>query len=201
MIAIPSQIELSEEAMARRFERLCQDARPRAMSFARQLTRNQPDADDLVQAALVKAWRRFDTFQDDRPFHNWLLRIVQRTYLDSLRSSAAKAVVFPLDGLKSQGGDEVMVYDPKDPQPGPEEQAEQGWLHEQITAALADMPAIYSRPIEMCEFEDMSYEDIAEAEGISASTVRSRLHRGRQMLRESLRRRGVSGVKARNAGE
>ena len=51
-----------------RFERLVDDVRKKALSFAMSLTRNRADADDLLQLAIVKAWTHFDTYQDDKPF-------------------------------------------------------------------------------------------------------------------------------------
>src|SRR5437016_312300 len=70
-----------EEHERRAFEKLMGETKTRAYSMALQLTRNKFDAEDLMQDTVVKAWRRFDSYLPGRPFLNWLLRIMQRTYL------------------------------------------------------------------------------------------------------------------------
>src|SRR5438132_13979897 len=87
------------------FERLMGETETRAYSMALQLTRNKSDAEDLVQDTIVKAWRRFDSYLPGRPFLNWLLRIMQRTYLDTLRrnnpirrAESLNSMISPSDG-------------------------------------------------------------------------------------------------------
>src|SRR5690242_9481125 len=69
----------------RRFEDMMSSTKRRAYTMALQLTRNHSDAEDLVQDTFVKAWKGFDSYVPGRPFLNWLLRIMQRAYLDSRR--------------------------------------------------------------------------------------------------------------------
>ncbi|MFQ3587864.1 MAG: RNA polymerase sigma factor, partial [Fimbriimonadaceae bacterium] len=69
----------------KQFESMVRDTKRRAYSMALQLTRNTSEAEDLVQETYVKAWRGFDTYTPGRPFLNWLLRIMQRAYLDQRR--------------------------------------------------------------------------------------------------------------------
>ena len=76
--------ERSDEDL-RRFHHMMGETRRRAYTMALQLTRNPSDAEDLMQDTYVKAWKGFDSYIPGRPFLNWLLRIMQRAYLDSRR--------------------------------------------------------------------------------------------------------------------
>ena len=73
------------EQNAEAFEKLIGISKSRAYRMAFELTRNASDAEDLVQETYVKAWKGFDSYATEKPFLNWLLRIMQRAYLDSRR--------------------------------------------------------------------------------------------------------------------
>jgi len=84
----PSQSELVTERTSltvAEFEELVRGTARRAYTMALQLTRNSADAEDLVQETYTKAWKGLDTYMPGRPFLNWLLRIMQRAYLDNRR--------------------------------------------------------------------------------------------------------------------
>ena len=165
--------------------------RSRAHSLALQLTRNQPDAEDLVQDSIVKAWRAYDSYQSDRPFLNWLLRIVHRTFLDSRRrlnpirrAESLHSMVSPTDGEHQ----ELPIADDG---PTPEEELFHREWTTQLHLAIAELPEVYRSAIEMCDFEEMTYSEIADAQDTTIGTVRSRIHRGRKMLREIIQRKGI----------
>lgn len=187
--------EISEDrlpllAPSDEFERRMKETRRRAYSMALQLTRNPNDAEDLVQETYVKAWRRYDTYVDGRPFLNWLLRIMQRAYLDNRRrdnpirkaESLNQAFVAP-DGSPQ----EVNIPDGKiDLQKDLESLDFAGEVHD----ALTELPEIYRDAIYLCDIEQLSYHEIAEAQSTTIGTVRSRIHRGRRLLKEVILRRG-----------
>src|SRR5580700_741547 len=87
------------------FQAMMQDTERRAYTMALQLTRNPSDAEDLVQDTYVKAWKGFDSYIAGRPFLNWLLRIMQRAYLDTRRrenpirrAESLNSMISPSDG-------------------------------------------------------------------------------------------------------
>ena len=86
MSAIAAYGHRAEAQTQEKFERLVDEVRKKALSFAISLTRNRADADDLLQLAIVKAWTHFDAYQDDKPFQNWLLKIIMRSHLDAIRT-------------------------------------------------------------------------------------------------------------------
>ncbi|MBY0455870.1 MAG: sigma-70 family RNA polymerase sigma factor [Gemmataceae bacterium] len=173
------------------FERMRESTHRRAYAMALQMTRSATDAEDLVQDTYVKAWRFFDSYHPGRPFLNWLLRIMQRAYLDSLRrenpirrAESLNAMVSPSDGEVQ----EIPIADDS-------WNAEQELLMEEFTnelqSALKDLPEVYRKAIILCDVEELSYQEIAERQGTTVGTVRSRIHRGRRMLREAALRRGL----------
>jgi RNA polymerase sigma-70 factor (ECF subfamily) len=172
-----------------RFERLMGDTRRRAYSMALQLTRNRSEAEDLLQDTFVKAWRGFDSYVPGRPFLNWLLRIMQRAYLDSKRRDNPVRKAESLHAMISPSDGELQEMPIADTRPGPDEDLFRAELHENLHEALADLPQLYRDAIAMCDLEGLSYSEIADAQNTTVGTVRSRIHRGRKLLRDVLLKR------------
>jgi RNA polymerase sigma-70 factor (ECF subfamily) len=173
------------------FERMRKQTERRAYSMAVRLTGNPVEAEDLMQETYVKAWRGFEGYMPDRPFLNWILRIMQRAYLDMRRRSnpvrdagSLLAMVSPKDGTLQ----EIEIADPS-------ADAEDMMLHEEfiseLRGALAELPAVYRRAIELRDLEGLTYEEIALQQGTTVGTVRSRIHRGRKILRGLAQSRGI----------
>lgn len=180
-----------EERTMDEFEDLRTRTERRAYSMALQLTRNVTEAEDLVQDTYVKAWKGFNSYMPDRPFLNWLLRIMQRAYLDSRRrdnpvrrAESLNAMVSPSDGEIQ----EIPIIDDA-------ASAESGVLNDEfrreMQAALQELPEVYRTAITLCDVEELSYADIAERQRTTVGTVRSRIHRGRKLLRDIVMRRGI----------
>jgi RNA polymerase sigma-70 factor (ECF subfamily) len=179
------------DAERRRFESMLSETERRAYSMAFQLTRNSTEAEDLVQDTVVKAWKGFDSYMPGRPFLNWLLRIMQRAYLDSRRrenpirrAESLNAMISPTDG-------EVQELPIADDAPAPDEELIRQEFREQLKAALDQLPDVYRTALVLCDVENLSYSEIADAQRTTVGTVRSRIHRGRRLLREIMQRRPV----------
>ena len=177
------------EEMAR-FQYMMSDTKRRAYSMALQLTRNPSDAEDLVQDTYVKAWRGFDGYVQGRPFLNWLLRIMQRAYLDSRRRDNPIRKAESLQtGLVRQDG-EIIELPIIDDEPMPDQAMLREETRRELYVALNQLPEVYKDAIVMCDLESLSYSEIAEAQGTTVGTVRSRIHRGRRLLRDAMIRLG-----------
>ncbi|MCE2768285.1 MAG: sigma-70 family RNA polymerase sigma factor [Fimbriimonadaceae bacterium] len=163
----------SEEEFAR-FQVMVSDTKRRAYTMALQLTRNSTDAEDLVQDTFIKAWKGFDSYTPGRPFLNWLLRIMQRAYLDSRRRENPIRKAESLNSMISPHDGEVQELPVADDGPTP------------------DMPEVYQSAIRMCDLEGMSYHEIADIQETTIGTVRSRIHRGRKLLRDIIVKSGYS---------
>ena len=142
-------------------------------TVAYRLAGNDEDAQDTVQEALIRVRRGLERYEPGS-LEGWLARIVTNVFLDEVRRRRRR----PTDAL------------PDDPErvlpasPGADEVSTQ--LSDDIQAALAALPEEFRVPVVLCDVADQSYEQIAASLGIPVGTVRSRLHRGRRMLRTML---------------
>jgi RNA polymerase sigma-70 factor (ECF subfamily) len=152
--------------------------------MALQLTRNASDAEDLVQDTYVKAWKGFDSYIPGRPFLNWLLRIMQRAYLDSRRRENPIRKAESLNSMISPSDGEVQELPIPDVAPTPDEEVLHTEFKKELFEALSQLPEVYRNAITMCDLENLSYSEIAENQKTTIGTVRSRIHRGRKLLRD-----------------
>ena len=182
--------EVTEPVMAkprREFDRLVQRYHKQAYNIAYRLTGNHADAEDLTQEAFLRAFRFFDHYRRDLPFENWLYRIMSNLFVDDLRRRP-KARIHSLDA--PVGGDassESNAYlEIPDNRESPERVVLHEELDEKIQKALLTLPNDFRMTVILADIEGMSYEEISETMKCSLGTVRSRLHRGRKMLRSRL---------------
>lgn len=187
-------ITLNERTVAdySRFEAMIDQHRRRAYRMAIQLTRNSAEAEDLMQDTFIKAWRGFDSYSPGRPFLNWLLRIMQRAYLDTKRRENPIRKADSLNSMVSPTDREVQEIPIPDPADTPDIEAIQSDLSRQVRSALEELPFVYRQAIELCDLEELNYSEIADLQNTTIGTVRSRIHRGRRFLREVLVRRGLT---------
>jgi RNA polymerase sigma-70 factor (ECF subfamily) len=167
-----------------RFEHMMVDTKRRAYTMALQLTRNPSDAEDLVQETYVKAWKGFDSYIPGRPFLNWLLRIMQRAYLDSRRRDNPIRKAESLNSMISPSDGEVQELPISDGAPTPDEEILHEEFRKELHSALEQLPEVYRSAITMCDLENLSYSEIADRQQTTIGTVRSRIHRGRRLLRD-----------------
>lgn len=172
----------------RRFQSMMSDTRRRAYTMALQLTRNSADAEDLMQETYLKAWRGFDSYMAGRPFLNWLLRIMQRSYLDSRRRENPIRKAESLNSMISPSDGEVQELPIADDGPTPDQEVIQDEFRAELHRCLAELPEVYRAAIAMCDLDGLSYSEIADAQRTTIGTVRSRIHRGRRLLREIILR-------------
>lgn len=181
---------IREDRDYRDFESQMRLTRRRAYVMALQLTRNPIDAEDLVQDTFVKAWRGYDSYMPGRPFLNWLLRIMQRAYLDSRRRDNPIRKAESLNSMMGPSDNDFQEIPLPDERMSPELDYERREFSEEIHEAMQELPEVYRTAIVLCDIEQLSYAEIAEAQSTTIGTVRSRIHRGRRLLREILLRRG-----------
>lgn len=157
----------------RRFEAQALPHLDAAFNLARWLTRATADADDVVQEAMLRAWRGFDGLRggDARP---WLLTIVRNCWRDRAADGRRRRQV-PLD-------DGMAIADAR---PGPEGEAARADEGRKLDAVIATLPEEFRTVLVLREMEDLSYREIAAVTEVPIGTVMSRLARGRAMLREA----------------
>lgn len=162
------------EILVRRYER-------RVYSLAIRYCGDREDARDLTQETFVRAFRALDSFRGDAAFSTWLHRIAVNVCLDELRRRRTRPQVHLDEPLQTDDGAAERQVAAGDP--GPQQHVEQRELGEVIRREIAALPAEYAAVVVLRDLQDLSYEEIAQALGISLGTVKSRLHRGRAALR------------------
>jgi len=185
--------QLALQRAQRQYDALFEASRARAYSMALRLTRNPSDADDLLQETAIKAWRKFDSYLPGRPFLNWVLRIMQHAYLDIRRRDNPIRKADPIACMVSPTDGELQDHPLPDKGPGPLEEA----LHEEtvreLDFVLRQLPEAYEEAIRACDLEGLSYAEIAQSGSSTLGTIRSRIHRGRRMLKDRIVRQGLFG--------
>ena len=165
------------------FDHLVQRYHKQAYNIAYRMTGNHADAEDLTQEAFVRAFRFFGNYRRDWPFDNWLYKIMSNLFVDDLRRKP-KARLQSLDQPLDLGGrsEEVFLEIP-DATTDPARMLDLQELDEHIQAALNGLPPDFRMTVILADMEGLSYEEISVAMRCSLGTVRSRLHRGRKLLR------------------
>jgi RNA polymerase sigma-70 factor, ECF subfamily len=143
-----------------------------AFNYARWLTKNEAEAEDLVQDACVRAMRFFRSLRDDNA-RAWLFAIVRNTWYSRVSRRAKVADATPLERGQDQRPDAAL---------DPEERLLQQHTVALVRAALEQLPVDFREVIVLREIEGLSYKDIAAAIGMPIGTVMSRLSRGRERL-------------------
>ena len=156
-----------------RFEQQVMPHIDAAYNLARWLTRNDHDAEDVVQEAMLRAYRFFGGLRGQpRP---WLLAIVRNACFTWLRNNRPAELAAPDD--REQESDS----------PGPEALVASELNRQRINDAIAALPLMFREVLVLRELEELSYRDIARIAEVPIGTVMSRLARGRRLLAESLR--------------
>lgn len=167
------------------FEDLAMPLFDQLYNFARWLTQNREEAEDLVQETYTKALKGFSSFQLGTNFRAWMYRILRNTFLTSRTGLRATSTV-PLD--LEEDGTELAVENET-----PETILMKSSNSQLVQSAIEDLPVHFREILLLCEVEEMSYQEIAETLSIPVGTVMSRLSRARKKLRDGLRLRFQEG--------
>jgi RNA polymerase sigma-70 factor, ECF subfamily len=160
------------------FERQVEKVFPSIFGTALRLTRSREEAEDLAQEAIVRAYEAFDRF-DGANFKAWILRIVTNLYINRYRQ---KQRAPQLSSLEEEGAVEPMASEAD----VPDRQIFDELVNAEVEDALGKVPEDFRMAVILSDIEGLSYQEIADATGVPIGTVRSRLARGRAMLRRYL---------------
>lgn len=162
------------------WEEIVREHTPQVYRLAYRLTGQEADAQDLTQEVFIRVFNSLDGYRPGT-FPGWLHRITTNLFLDQVRRKQRQRTwalgQYEADTPRAAVGDE------------PERGFEMANLDVDIQSALAALPPEYRVAVVLRDIEDLSYEAIAEALGVSLGTVRSRIHRGRARLRRLLAHR------------
>ena len=180
---------MRERQELQRFERVVMPHLGAGYNLARWLTRNDHDAQDVVQEAYLRAARSFDRYRGGDP-RSWLLTIVRNTCYTWLRQNRGPGAAGPL-GTTDEGSVEEV---PADPAGQPEVQFIRDADRRLLQEALELLPAEFREALVLRELEGFSYKEIADITDAPLGTVMSRLARARKQLQQLLLRPMKEGV-------
>ena len=186
--------QVRDQIDRKEFESFFNRSYQRAFNLAYRLTGNESDAEDLTQDAYVRAWGAFERYDRKHSFEVWLLRILSNLAIDRWRRHSTVRIHSLDQVYKSNGTDVQLGAVVPDRSPSPEQQCVLHAQGEQIQVALNLLPDNYRTAIILTDIEEWSYEEVAEKMRCPVGTVRSRLHRGRQLLRQHLHEMQVDDV-------
>ncbi len=152
-------------------------------NYALRMTNNTADADDLVQETFLKAYRFWDKYEKGTNIRAWLFRIMKNSYINRYRREAKEPDT--VDYNEIQNFYNTIRDETADPN-GAQESAFGNLLDDDVATAIADLPEDFRTVVILCDIEGLTYEEIAEFLDCPLGTVRSRLHRGRSLLRSRL---------------
>lgn len=170
-----------------RFDELMKQTHKKVYNMAFRLSGNRVDAEDLTQEAYYRAYRSFGDYQGDKPFENWIFRIVSRLFLDLLRSRRRRIQAVSYDApLTSGSRDETIYFDVPDTGENPETHLMNRSFNDELQLVLESLSSEQRLLITLADIEQMPYAEIAELMGKPIGTIRSRLHRTHKMMRDRL---------------
>ena len=161
------------------FEALVRAYEKNVYNLALRMMGNAQDAEDMAQEAFLKAYNSLPGFRGDSRFSVWLYRIVSNVCLDQLRKKSKRPTVSL--SMEDEDGEETQL-DLPDTAQSPEEALEKKLTREAVRRGLAQLPEDARQILLLREIQGLSYEEIGEALGLEAGTVKSRIFRARKRL-------------------
>jgi RNA polymerase sigma factor (sigma-70 family) len=161
-------------------------------NYAFYLTKDEDDANDLVQDTFIKAFRFMDNFQDGTNEKAWLFKIMKNGFINDYRRKTNKPVHFSFDTIYEQGDSEDSddLNEIADNDYIQTTDAYKGLIGDEVTRALESLQSDYRQIILLADIEEFSYEELSEILEIPIGTVRSRLFRARNLLKDKLKAYG-----------
>ncbi|HEX2914117.1 MAG TPA: sigma-70 family RNA polymerase sigma factor [Chloroflexia bacterium] len=159
------------------FSELVERYKGAVYNLCARMLNNPAEAEDAAQEVFVRAFTQLHTYQPTRRFSTWILAVANHYCIDVLRRR--KAIMVDLD---------TVAFQAESKQPEPEEQALLSEARSETRNLLNTLPEKYRAITIMRYWEDLSYEEIAEATGLTIATVKTRLFRARELLAKELAR-------------
>jgi RNA polymerase sigma-70 factor (ECF subfamily) len=163
-------------------------------NFGLRLTADPNDAEDLVQDTIVKAYRFFSSYEKGTNAKAWLFRILKNSYINNYRKKSKKPSEVDYDEVasfyESIRAERTETSDLED-------KMFRDLIDDDLSKALNSIPEDFRTVVLLCDVEDFTYEEIANMLDVPIGTIRSRLHRGRNLLKAQLmdyaEKRGYTG--------
>ena len=152
-------------------------------NYGLRLTGNPEDANDLLQETFLKAYRFWDKFEKGTNCRAWLFRIMRNSYINRYRKAVKTPEHVDYDEIKEFYN---TIREQSTDANDLSEKLYGQLLDDQVATAITDIPEEFRTVVILCDIEGFTYEEAAEFVDCPIGTIRSRLHRGRKLLRDKL---------------
>ena len=161
---------------------------PRIQQLAFRYVKNWEDAEEVAQDVLLKVYRKIDAFRGDAALSSWIYRITFNTAMSRLRTARAARAADKQKGDTGASGDDVTRQppEPADWSSLADDHVLRGEMRQSLIGALTHLPEVYRVPVILRDIQGLSTEEASAVLRVKPQTLKSRLHRGRLILRERL---------------
>jgi len=148
--------------------------------------KNWEDAEEVTQDVLMKVFRKIDAFRGDAALSSWIYRITFNTAMSRLRTGRSSRAAEQQRPEMQGGAAGVLPQDPPDWSSLADDHVLRREMREQLISALTTLPEVYRTPVVLRDIQGLSTEEASRILHVKPQTLKSRLHRGRLILRQAL---------------
>jgi len=187
-----SDVELIASAIRGRedgFEELVRRYQRSITSYVFRMLNNYDASLDVTQEVFIKVYNSLERYSSDYKFSTWLYRIAHNAAIDYMRRNSMNR-----QSIETENADGAYQLQLESPSPTPEQEQERSEWRTEIESVVKCLPSAYRELILLRHAQDLSYDEIAEISGLPLGTVKNRLFRAREMMREIFIERGFTGI-------
>jgi RNA polymerase sigma-70 factor (ECF subfamily) len=148
--------------------------------------KNREDAEEVAQDVLLKVYQKIDAFRGDAALSSWIYRITFNTVMSRLRDGKHNLPANPRGPARDEAGYEAPRRDVVDWSPLADEEVHRAQMRRALARALRDLPELYRTPVVLRDIHGLTTEEASAVLRVKVQTLKSRLHRGRLILRQRL---------------
>jgi RNA polymerase sigma-70 factor, ECF subfamily len=179
-------VALARDSAGAAFREIIQRNNQRLFRLARSVVRSDDEAEDVVQDTYCRAFAALDTFRGEASLATWLSRIALNEALTRKRRQRTTVELGAIEDMQNKPGAEVIAFPLMTNQPDPEREVAQREIRRMLEKAIDDLPEGFRTVFTMRVVEGLSIEETADLLALRPETVKTRLHRARRLLQESL---------------
>lgn len=191
-IKILTDGELIEKAIGGRedgFEELVRRYQRPITGYVYRMLNNYDASLDVTQEVFIKVYNSLEKYSSEYKFSTWLYRIAHNAAIDWMRRNSVNQ-----QSIEAENADGSYQLQIESPQPSPEQDRERSEWRTEIEAVVKCLPPVYRELILLRHTQDLSYDEIAEITNLPLGTVKNRLFRAREMMRDIFVERGFTGL-------
>ena len=171
------------------FEELVRRYQRPITGYVYRMLNNYDAALDVTQEVFIKVYNSLEKYSSEYKFSTWLYRIAHNATIDYMRRNSVYQ-----QSLEAENADGSYQLQIESPRPSPEQEREQSEWRTEIELIVKCLPTVYRELILLRHTQDLSYDEIAEVTNLPLGTVKNRLFRAREMMREMFVERGFTGL-------